>query len=241
MNGEVTGKKSVKISCSHSYQCNCVKSCSKDSNGRETCYDICQICYDHLYDIDWMVYSNIGNFIIDRLDRQGLKEPPRWSIVKIGDPVSKYHNYDNYIKASPDTLFRDQGVLDKYKNLIPKYPDKIYDYYRVDRLVEVGTNVKDKKLWNQSISELNKKLGPAKEANLIIVFTTQPHEYFYALRQAWIGGKKNEIGLKNNNEPIWDEIMAWSQNKNIEVKLRDEIMAIKIITPETLIPVLKKI
>lgn len=242
LNGQVTRKQMNRVSCSHSYSCNCVRSCSTDSKGNESCTEICQTCYDHSYDQDWDVYTTLGTMTIDRADRQGLEEPVRWSRVIIGEPVSTSHTYENYIKAAPDTLFRNKGSAEKYKGQIPAYPEEIYDYYRINRLVEVGTNVAHKHKWNEQLSELNKKLGPTHQANVIVVFTKKPHEYFHALRQAWIGGKKNDIivviGLKYNSQPVWTEIMAWSQNKTIDVKLRNRIQELEIISPETLIPVI---
>lgn len=240
INGEVLSKTSKHVSCSHSYRCFCHQSCSGTGKNR-SCHEVCQTCYRHSYDVSWYVRSNIETITISRIDSQGLKEPPRWSRVKIGEPYATLQNYENYVKASPDTLFRHQGSLEKYKNSIPNYPDRVYDYYHINRLIEVGTNVSNKSKWNAEISEINKRIGPKKQANFVLVFTNKPHDYFYALQQAWIGGKKNDIivviGLEhNNNKPKWVEVMAWAKNKDIYVNLRDDILELTTITPETLLP-----
>jgi len=74
--GEVVNKKKIRMMCEHSYQCMCVTvSCGKDCST-----EICQTCYDHSFDNDWRVFTSMGKwtqFNIDRIDRQGLKEPPR--------------------------------------------------------------------------------------------------------------------------------------------------------------------
>src|SRR5271169_6686133 len=53
-NGVVASKKSEHVSCSHSYSCNC-HSCNCDSKGN--CSTCCDTCYEHLYDVDWDVFT----------------------------------------------------------------------------------------------------------------------------------------------------------------------------------------
>lgn len=223
LNGAVTNKKRVQVHCRHSYSCHCVTvSCGK--NCRTT---ICQTCYDHNYDVDWNVYSNIEDLSINTLDSQGLQEPPRWTIVKIGDPVSKLHSYENYIKGAPGTLLKDQGLEGKYKTLLPDYPGIIYDYYHNDRMVTIGYGLPDIKEWNKSLSKLNSIVGYQKGCNIILVIGRKlDREYFYALSQHWIGGKKNDIIiiLNMDGERIdWVQIMAWTDNEMFKVRLRDEL------------------
>jgi hypothetical protein len=148
-NGQVTGKYSEKVSCSHSYSCNCYRSCSGSGKNR-SCSTICQTCYEHSYDVSWRVESNIGTYTISRIDRRGLSKPPRWDRVKIGEPVSDTHTYTNYIKGSPDSLFHKKKLLKKYQKDLPKYQSKVYDYYRLNRLVNLGVNV-DNNLFNKEI------------------------------------------------------------------------------------------
>src|SRR5574342_424492 len=109
-NGVVTGKEQNTVSCSHSYQCNCRQSCT-GSGKNQSCTTVCDTCYEHSHDYDWDVYTSINDTItIDRVDRQGVNEPSLWTAVKMGEPVSVTHSYKNYIKASPGTLFRHQGL-----------------------------------------------------------------------------------------------------------------------------------
>src|SRR5690348_3424388 len=72
INGEVTGKEQNRVSCEHSYECNCRQESYEcgDSKNSRTCYRrVCDTCYEHSHDYDWDVYSNIGTFTIDRIDR----------------------------------------------------------------------------------------------------------------------------------------------------------------------------
>lgn len=234
-NGTVLKKAREKVSCEHSYSCNCVTvSCGKNCSTT-----VCQTCYEHDYDVDWAVYTTNGERLtIDRINRQGTDEPPRYDTVKIGEPTSLVHRFVNYIKASPDSLFRHQGLEEKFKQYIPGYPQNVYDYYRLDRLVLVnGATVDNLKDWNYELAQLNGKIGRQKQCNIISVFAKSlPQDYFYAVEQAWIGGKQNDVivitGLDNANQISWVGIMAWSNNKLFEVKLRDDITDLKTIDRE---------
>jgi hypothetical protein len=241
LNGRVTGKTKDEVSCSHSYECNCYDSCSTDSKGNTSCTRICSTCYEHDYDIDWNVSTSIGwNVNIDRVDRQGLVAPTRWKKVIIGEPITLSHSYTNYVKASPDSLFRRQGLVEKYAKSIPPYPGEVYDYYRLDRLVTVGATIPEREQWNKHLSEVNADLGIRKQVNMVLVVTVDaPEEYFYALEQAWIGGKKNDAVLVVNTDSAgkitWTNVMAWTDNKLFQVELRDKVNAIGTLDRERVI------
>lgn len=226
-NGVTVNKKQVTVSCSHSYACN-PHPCNCDDKGNcSTCWDT---CYEHTWDYDWDVYtSNNETITINRVDRQGVNEPPRFRSIKAGEPTSVEHDYTNYIKASPDSLFRHQGLTEKYKAQLPKNPQDIYDYYRLNRLITVGLGVQDIGLWNSDLSEINGLLGHNRQSNIIIVLVkNKPHDWYSALEEAWIGGKKNDVTLvvsiDDAMKPQWAEVMAWTTNPVFKVKLRDDIM-----------------
>lgn len=231
-NGQVIGKEKVKVSCRHSYSCNCHEVCSEscDSDGdcSESCSEYCDTCYEHSHDFDWNVYSNIGaDYTIDPIDRQGLKEPPRWTEVIIGEPVSIRKSFSNYIKASSDTLFRKKELRTEYSQFIPAYPNQVYDYYKLNRVLLVQTDLTNLYTWNQQLSELNGELGPLKESNIILIFTNLEKEFSFSVEQNWLGGKKNDIiiitGLKENKID-WVYIIAWCENDIFKVKLRDSLL-----------------
>ncbi len=231
-NGIVTKKDKERVSCSHSYSCNCYTTCSTNSNGTQSCSTHCSTCYEHSHDFDWAYYTtDDGRSEIDRVDRQGVREPPRWSKIVVGEPSSSTHGYTNYIKAAPDTLFRHQGLVEQYTKLLPKYPGRVYDYYRLDRLVTIGVPVPNQKQWNEKLSELNSRLGKTKQANLIVVLINDvPQDYFYALQQHWLGGKKNDtvlvISMKPDGSVLWAEAMAWTDQTEFAIKLRDAVISL---------------
>ena len=227
-NGQVTGKEKKRVSCEHSYSCNCVSyPC-----GKSTC-TTCQTYYDHSYDNDWRVYTNIGNFNINRLDSQGLKLPPRWTVVQKGQPVSDTHRFENFIKATPHSLFNAATAnKDKFVKLIPEYPSKIYDYQYIDRVFAMGVNVPIQKKLNHELAMILRQLGPNKQANAIVVIVgTGDQSYIHALESAWLGGKKNDvvviIGTTNYPDIAWVEIMSWTKEELFKVQLRDAIYDLK--------------
>lgn len=233
INGVVTSKKMERVSCRHPYCCMTCQSCSTDSKGNTSCYDYCcMTCYDHPFDQDWNVYSNVQrSWSIDTLDRQGLREPPRWTSVQVGEPVSWLHSYENYVKAAPGTLFKRDVRDDEKKFPLPPRRPNVYDYWHADQLVQVGVALPDVNQWNRDIETINGQVGPGKQANVVVVVVQdQPHEYFEALQGKWIGGKKNDVvvvvGVDMELNIRWADVMAWSYNDMIRVALRDEIVAI---------------
>ena len=153
LHGQVTSKQSEHVSCSHSYSCNCYTTCS-GSGENQSCTEHCSTCYEHSYDVDWIVRSQIGYVEIDRVDRQGLDEPSRFTKAKIGEPFSQTRSFENFIKGSPDTLFKRQGLVEKYKDKIPNYFSKVYDYYRINRVINLVQN-RNTGLASKSTEELS--------------------------------------------------------------------------------------
>lgn len=250
-NGAVADKKQVYVSCSHSYNCHCkqVKHCTGSGKNRSCTYsEECDTCYRHTNDWDWDVTTTLGETIeIARVDSRGSIEPPRFTAVKLGEPTSTKHSYTNYIKASPGTLFRHQGLSEKYATTIPAYPQDVYDYYRLNRLVLVGMSLPDSgatPLWNDDLSRINAELGHSKQANMIVVLVqNKPADWYYALEETWIGGKKNDtilvISVDNQMKPQWATVMAWSTNELFKIKLRDDIMDEPVIDRHAVITALE--
>lgn len=222
-NGVILSKNRETVSCSHSYQCN-PHSCNCDKSGKcSTCYDT---CYHHSHDYDWVANtSNKEKIIVDRIDEQGTSIPSRWNAITIGEPSSVPHSFDNLIKGAPGTLFRKTGQ--EMQAVLPSYP-KVYDYYRLNRLIAEPGIVSDQTAWNNDLSLLNARVGASKQVNAMVVITTQPREFFFALEQKWIGGKKNDailvIGVDSDLKPVWTEMMAWVTDETFRVKVKDDVL-----------------
>ena len=231
LNGSVVNKKRVKVSCRHSYSCNCRQVCSGSGKNR-SCTTVCDTCYEHSYDVDWEIYNNIGQtFDIDTEDRRGLIMPSFWSRARVGDPTATKSLYKNYIKAAPDSLFRKQGLVEKYLEVLPLYPNKIYDYYNLDRIVTVGVDFPNIDKWNKELSIVNSIIGPMKECNaIIIIVKNQPREYLYALEQYWVGANKNDavlvISVNDNRTILWAGVLALVQESIFKVEVRDSVESV---------------
>jgi len=228
LNGEVVDKKKERVGCRHSYPCNCYTTCFGGKNS--TCSTHCSTCYSHSFDNDWVIKSNLGNFFINTLDSQGLKEPPRWSEVKTGDPVSKEHSFDNYIKGSETSIFGKKITLSKEElKEMPIYPNKVFDYYKVNRVIDLAgaLSVEELKKANEQLAEMLKSTGFQKQANVVIILTNKTEEFALKLLENWYGGKKNDavivIGL-SANKIEWVRLHSWSLHSIFDVKLRDAIL-----------------
>jgi hypothetical protein len=101
--------------------------------------------------------------------------------------------------------------------------------------------------WNQDLSEINGDLGAKKQVNAVMVLVANKSEdYFYALEQAWIGGKKNDvipiIGVSVSTAGYtidWVRVMAWTDQSIFKVKLRDDLKDIGNLNREQVMKALR--
>lgn len=229
--GRITGKEKNTVSCEHSYSCNCRETCSGSGSSR-SCSQTCDTCYEHSHDYDWDLYTNINSTItIDRVDRQGVDMPSRWGTAFINEPVAIEHSFTNYIKANPKTVLTRIGNKPIEGLPVPLNPVETYDYYRVNRFLQVGYADPNARDWNWLLNELNATYGPSKQVNVIVVAVkTANPDYSYLLEEKWLGGKKNDlivlIGVPEYPKIAWVKILSWSKAENLKVELRDSIMEI---------------
>ena len=224
-------------------------SCSKDSNGNESCTDHykTQYRYEYEWERKWYVTSaNLDRvWEIERVDLQGANMPDRYAEVQVGDPVSITNPYDNWVRAASSSLFHEDGLVEEqYAALIPEYPISLYDYYKVDRVLQIGVEVPDISEWNADLSRILGTLGPERQMNAVIVFVDANQaadDYAYAVRRAWQGFKKNDavifIGLDAELRIRWTNVLSWSKENVFNVALRNEILTnrYEIIDRETVI------
>jgi hypothetical protein len=178
------------------------------------------------------VHTNVRDFNISRIDRQGNKEPQRWTAVQKGQPVSLENAYTNWIKAAPESLFNlDRSIKQKFISQLPGYPDFVYDYHYVDRVISVGVNLPDRKDWNGDLAKMLSKAGPQKQVNVVILFVKgTDKQYMRALEEHWLGGKKNDVivvfSTPNYPSIEWVEVLSWTDNKLFHVQLRDTLQSL---------------
>lgn len=237
-NGQIQSKQKVRMSCGHSYECGCSVGSSSSS---------CSTCYEHNFDVDWVLHTSAGDITIDRVDSRGLETPPVWEKAYISEPVSIINSYTNYIQAAPSSLFNDAiySIDDRFKNLIPEYPLDLHNEYSYNHVRAVGVEIKELEKWNSMLAEVLKVLGPEKQVNVIILFVnTDDPKYLHALDKSWLKGNKNDvviaIGATQYPRIDWVGVMSWSPSELFKVQIRDEIKAIGEADPDTIIPVIQK-
>ena len=226
--------------CRNSYSCNCVTvtyQCGTSKNPM-TCTTIeCDTCYRYPWERSYFAVANIGEIEIDRVDKQGAKQPRRWQDIVIGEPVTLPNRYTNYIKAVPESVFNMSMVLDEeVLKTIPDYPIEVYDYYHVNRILSIGQplTAEQGKIWNEKLHEINGKLGPSKQSNVILMFINGYERSFKnSVLSKWVGGNTNDIivmvGVDNDWNIKWSEIFSWAKFDIFNVSLRTEIDKMKTI------------
>lgn len=235
LNGQVTSKEREEVHCRHSYRCMCVNVCT--SNGKTTsCHEVCQTCYHHGYDVDWNVMSTVGTFSIETIDWQGLKQPPRWTSVRIGEPASRASSYKNYLKAAPQSLFNTKLAGEEAvakASILPQYP-KVYDYYRVAHAIDINSGITNLVEWDEEIDKALRTLGPNKEVNVNVLFIKGVgQEYKSVLERAWLGGKKNDVTIiigVDGDKIMWVDAFSFAHsngNTMVPVQIRDQLMQLK--------------
>jgi len=232
VSGVVTSKQQVIVTCSHSYKCRCHEVCTGSGKER-SCTEECDTCYDHSNDYDWMLYTNaMGESIkIARVDAQGAYEPPRYAKVLTGDPVALQHSFANYIKADSGSVLRRRGVKDFPGLPLPAYPNETWDYYHINRFIQIGTNDQNAAYINKVLMSMNGNLGPHKQANVILVTVrTKDPTYEYLVEERWLKGKKNDvivlIGASEYPKIDWVRIISWTQQEDFKIALRDKLMSV---------------
>ena len=148
-----------------------------------------------------------------------------------GEPTAVEHYYTNYIKGNPDSILRRQGFAQKFAGKIPQYP-RVFDYYRDDTFLLVGVSVPNRKGVSDALSALNGIFGAAKQVNIILVAVAEGDpSYAEALRESWLGGKKNDVvvvvGMPHFPEIGWAAVLSWSKSEDMKIAIRDKLIALK--------------
>lgn len=231
LNGYIVSKDRIHDTYEDPYDCNC----STDSDGNKSC----MTCYETRYTVEWLAKSSVGGFQFKKLDKSfrsvyNEPNPKNYVNCKIGEPASREHSYDNWIKAVPDTLFSSTSFDPQYVSKIPSYP-RVYGHYKLNRVINVDSKITTAEInkLNFSISSYLKTLGKTKEVNVIVVLTEiDQQEYRYSLESKWLGGKKNDviviIGL-DDHKFTWVDTITFALNagnEHFQVNMRDNLMTL---------------
>jgi hypothetical protein len=242
INGQVLSRERVHDTYDRTYDC----MCSTDSKGNSHC----STCHETHYTVSWGCKTSVGPFVIAEEDSTlrsvyNLPNPPRWSSINDGDPVAKLHNYTNYIQAVPNSLYAvmNKSESAKFAKMIPPYPNNVFDHYRINRFVQYGFSVPDSEQWNTDISNMLRELGPKKQVNVIILLAkTDDPMYAFAVRDAWLGVKKNDvvlvIGSLDGKHINFTRVISWTKNELFKIELRDAVQDIEDVDRAKIISVL---
>ena len=191
-------------------------SCTTNSSGTQSCTDYydTEYEYDFSWERRWYVHTTLGTYQINRVDRQGANKPNRYHIVEVKDPVSSQRYFKNLVKAVPDSILNNQ--IASYEQFSPTdYPvyPTVSDYYHLQRVINMGVKGVPVSELNFKLSQMMGTVGPMKQANLIVVFTSITNkDYKFALEHAWVGGKKNDIVViisSNGTTFNWVDSFTW--------------------------------
>jgi len=252
-NGQVQAKNRVEGSYIESYSCNCYTSCS-GSGKNQTCSEHCSTCYRDHYTVKWYLNSTIGEIGIDSKDWTSravylLPDPSTYTKAFVGEACSQEHEFDNYVRAVPASLFGavSQMTQQKFATKIPPYPH-VQNIYHIIRVLDVGSKMNPTTLDNLNF-QLNQsltKLGAEKQVNIILIVTgILDPQYRYAVENNWLGGKKNDVviflGTPDGVKIQWVDVMTWALNKGngqFRSELKDNINDLGEINPDKLVPVI---
>lgn len=222
--GRIVSKDRDIVSCEHSYQCNC-------TTDRDTQVTSCNTCYEHSHDIEFTATTSNDEIAYSSGHLSpGSSAPDRWNAIRLREPTAIEHTYTNYILASPDTILKRHGVARRYRGRLLAYP-RVRDHYRSQRVLG---NARVPKMFevNDLLSEVNADLGRRYQVNVILVLTRESNpEYAEALREHWLGGKKNDVivvvGMPRYPDIAWVRVLTWSERQEFSINLRNRIQELR--------------
>lgn len=233
LSGQVTGKTRVHGSYQRPYECRCRN--VRRSNSSQT-DRVCDTCYEDRYTVKWACQTTVGEIAVDSLDRSSRSvylspDPARYLAVRVGEPAAREQTYTNYVHAAGDSVVAAYGDPAAFPGLVPAYPGKVYDLYRVDRYLTPGWADPAAPAWNAAIGDLLRERGARKQVNLVVVVAKAgDRAYAGALRAAWKGGQKNDVvvvlGVTEWPAVAWADVFSWAEDEGFNIRLRDRLTAV---------------
>jgi hypothetical protein len=195
--------------------------------------------------------------------RAGVGDPIFWTTAKqrcdadSPGPVTKKHNYPNYILASEHTIMKQySGDIEEYRknNLLPELPKEVRALYWADKAKFVGFKPPDAMIWQKSLEYLNAALGSQLNGDLMLVVvkssavSANPERYSLALKAFWQDKKTHQIYALPKNAIVVilgtedGSVVSWSRaftampigNEKLTVMLRDGLRGLPL-APEHII------
>ena len=246
--GNVVKKHRVEDSYEESYDCNC-RTVTTGTGTSKTTSTVCDTCWRTIYTVDWYLGTTIGRIDIASKESEWRSvwnsvNPRAYLDAKVGEACSRTRSYQNYILASPDSLFNSSEFRNKsFDTIIPAYP-RLHSIYKMKHALTRDGAVPsgDVQKWTHQIREHLKVRNATTEPNVLFVFTKSTDRNFrYALERNWLGGKKNDlivvVGTSVYPNVDWVEVVTLggtSGNELTAVKIRDRLEQM-VLEPEAVV------
>ena len=251
VHGNVTNTEAIKKDCNQYWSDQSDSFCTEEETRRVFSHTTCttidgkQSCTSHYktqyraiypWEVKYFVNSDVGSWMIARVDRQGAVEPPRWLEAKVGDPVSNIISVENYIKASADTIVKRGKTEQDFKQDYPQ----IYDYYKTCTVFWIG--VESEEDWCDAVARLNSDLKNHK-INIVLTITDKAPDYAETLAREWHAHKINDfvvtIGVDENKQIKWVDVRSWSSSAAANIWPSNELMFIKDLDRDRILEIIE--
>lgn len=157
-------------------------SCGTDSHGKT------KTCTRTVPRWRFEVEADVGTWYDHAYSRTNY--PKIYAQAKIGEPFAKEKMFMNYQYVNDETV--QVNKLAAYDGWLPDYPS-VYDGYKVNRAF---SNVVDVSELNAALANAERVWGKKFGVNVIVMVVHEKAELFpEALRNKWVGGKKNDVVL----------------------------------------------
>lgn len=230
INGSIAEKHQERVGCCHSYSCNCHEVCSGSGQSR-SCSEQCDTCYEHSHDVAWEASSTTGTAVYwDTCNRPHSAAPARWDAIYVGEPTAEEHPFTNYIRGNPASILRRGAVSPALLAQVPEYPT-VFDHYRVNRVLDLGVSGVDVAALDHELGFINAQLGAKRQVDIILIVTKEADPTFAeAVRQKWLGGKKNDVvvivGAPAFPALAWVDVMSWTRQEEMKIAIRDSVLGL---------------
>lgn len=223
-------------------------SCRTDSDGDRVCTTR-KAYWEHHYAENYIYTSDGGRIEVDNPYSGGRSFNDSYpntdgeleEFFPIGMPSASVHSYENRVNASY-SLFKNKNIDLKLYPDLPDYPDSVYGYTDIPRIVGDIPNKKAATAYlNEVNSELNKQVEDPerpgktkawKEVNLIFVNVgaDKPREYGLALQDKWQNGNKNDFvvsfSMDSSGRVQWAYAFSWSEVDILKLEVQDLVMGV---------------
>ena len=150
-------------------------------------------------------------------------------------PASVEKHYINYLKAS-DSIKKISGSLSSYQKWLLPYP-RIYNSQlgpiEINRVLDAKVNapLDWKTAVDKELDVALTTLGAERQVNVLVYLAnTSDQGFAYALEEAWVKGKKNDvivvIGATKFPKADFVYIMAWTEIEEFNIELRNNILGL---------------